>query len=526
MKSFFAGGGAVPWGISGLSLFMSFFSAGTFVVWGSIAYELGWVAVTIQWTMCVGGFVVGFLLAPRWKQTGILTVAEFLTRRFNLSTQKFYTYLFLFVSLFTSGNFLYPVAKIVSVSTGFSLTWIIIILGASIILYTTAGGLWAVLITDVLQFVVLLSSVLIVIPLAFEYGGGFHHIFQKAPEQFYNLFSEEYSPWFMLAFFIYNIIFIGGNWAYVQRFTSIRDPKSARKTGFLFGTLYIFSPVIWMIPPMIYGIVKPNLTGLETEGAYMLICKQVLPAGILGLMLASMVFATASSVNTTLNMSAAVITNDLYKTRKPDSSERETMNFARIATVIFGMGAVTVALMVPAMGGIVETVLSIAAITGVPMLAPPIWALFSKRLTGKIIIWITILSLCINLIFKFVTPFMLDFTLTRGEEMAVGILVPIGLLTLFEIYSALKRQISTQYLFYEQQFLKVPVEEHDEGVKIADQNIFAIRILGVAVSIIGMMMVVLGLITEQGKGLVISFGGIILMVGFLLIVYSLRRKNF
>src|SRR3546814_4994177 len=55
MTSFFAAGGAVPWWMSGLSLYMSFFSAGTFVVWGSIAYEHGWVAVMIQWTMAIGG---------------------------------------------------------------------------------------------------------------------------------------------------------------------------------------------------------------------------------------------------------------------------------------------------------------------------------------------------------------------------------------------------------------------------------------------------------------------------------------
>ena len=58
MRSFFAAGGAVPWQMSGLSLFMGFFSAGTFVVWGSIAYSLGWVSITIQWTMAIAGFIV------------------------------------------------------------------------------------------------------------------------------------------------------------------------------------------------------------------------------------------------------------------------------------------------------------------------------------------------------------------------------------------------------------------------------------------------------------------------------------
>ena len=60
MSSFFAAGGALPWWLSGLSLFMSFFSAGTFVVWGSIAYEHGWVAISIQWTMGLGGFLIAF----------------------------------------------------------------------------------------------------------------------------------------------------------------------------------------------------------------------------------------------------------------------------------------------------------------------------------------------------------------------------------------------------------------------------------------------------------------------------------
>ena len=61
MTSFFAADGNIPWWIGGLSLFMGFFSAGTFVVWGSIAYSYGWVAITIQMCMCVAGFAVAFV---------------------------------------------------------------------------------------------------------------------------------------------------------------------------------------------------------------------------------------------------------------------------------------------------------------------------------------------------------------------------------------------------------------------------------------------------------------------------------
>lgn len=129
MKSFFAAGGAVPWPINGLSLFMSFFSAGTFVVWGSIAYTYGMVAITIQMTMCISGFLIGYFIAPKWRKTNALTVAEFLTNRFGIKIQRYYTYLFLFLSLGYTGAFLYPVAKIVNVTTGFDIYYSILLLG-------------------------------------------------------------------------------------------------------------------------------------------------------------------------------------------------------------------------------------------------------------------------------------------------------------------------------------------------------------------------------------------------------------
>jgi len=90
MKSYFGASGALPWWMSGLSLYMGFFSAGTFVVWGAIAYEQGWVAVTIQWTMAIAGFLIGRFIAPRWRQTGVLTGAEFMQQRFGSGVHQFY----------------------------------------------------------------------------------------------------------------------------------------------------------------------------------------------------------------------------------------------------------------------------------------------------------------------------------------------------------------------------------------------------------------------------------------------------
>ncbi len=351
--------------------------------------------------MCLSGFLVAYFIAPAWRKTNCLTAAEFVRDRLGNNVQRFYTYLILILSMAYAGAFLYPVAKIINVSTGFPVNSCVIVLGILILLYTVVGGLWAVIITDVLQFVILSAAVIIVVFLSLEEVGGFGQFVEKVPDGFFKWTNGEYTWWFIIAMAIFNTIFIGGNWAYVQRYTSVKDVNDAKKVGLTFGWLYLFSPFLWMLPPMIYRVLNPSLAGLENEGAYLLICKQVLPLGILGLMLGGMVFATASSVNTTLNLAASVITNDIYKVLRPNATVKHTMNVAKGSTILFGVGTILVALSVPAAGGIVNVVLSVGAVTGCSLYGPIIWAIFSKKHTGKSILWITTLSLSVNVAFKF-----------------------------------------------------------------------------------------------------------------------------
>lgn len=373
---------------------MGFFSAGTFVVWGSIAYSHGWVSVTIQLTMAAAGLAVGFFIAPRWNRTGCLTAAEYITRRFGVSTQKMYTYLFLFISLFTTGAFLYPIAKIIEVTADIPLNTSILLLGAFSILYVTIGGLRAVVVTDVLQFLILFAAVITVIPLSLIKVGGAEAFLAKVPEGFFQTVSGDYTWVFIIAFMFYNLFFLGGNWAYVQRYTSVSTPRNARKVGWLFGILYLVSPILWMLPPMIYRVYNPGLEGLEAENAYLLMCKEAMPSGLLGLMLGGMIFATASSLNATLNISAGVFTNDIFKRLSPSTSEKGLMRIARWSTIGFGVLAIVVALLIPLMGGIVNVVISVAALTGVPLYLPLIWSLFSRNLNGRVILTTTVVSPC------------------------------------------------------------------------------------------------------------------------------------
>lgn len=528
LKSFFAGGESVPWFIGGLSLFMSFFSAGTFVVWGAIAYQHGWVAITIQWTMCIGALITGFYLAPKWKATGNLTAAEFIKMRLGSSVQKSYIYIFTLVSVFIKGSVLYSVAKLVSASLGYPLTPVTVVLGILMISYTAIGGLWAVMVTDILQFVVLTAAVLIILPLVSNEVDGIQGFLDKAPDDFFNLVHGEYTWGFIFAFAVYHIFYIGGNWTFVQRYTSVDSPKSASKVAYLFAGLYILSPILWMLPPMAYRVINPSLSGLDAENAYIMVCKQVLPTGLLGLMLTGMYFSTSASANTALNVVSAVFTNDIYKsTINPHADDKKLMFVARASSWFFGVFMILIALIVPYIGGIVEFTLSVGAITGGPLLLPPIWALFSKKLSGKATIYITLISLSVNLLFKIILPLTNDYKLSRAGEMLLGVLLPFFMLLVYEIMMRKKAGVSKDYqdylAFKEEKKQQALVVDEEEALQIKKQNVFGLKMISFSLLFMSVLLLILAFITAKGNTMVISIA-VAVMLGAIIPWRAAKRK--
>ncbi len=519
MKTFFAGGGAVPWWVSGLSLFMSFFSAGTFVAWGSLAYMHGFVSITIQWTMCLSGFAIAGFIAAKWRSTGVLTGSEFIGARLGTGIQKTYTYIFMAISVFTSGAFLYPVAKIVEGSTGFPFQYVVIFLTLVIVLYTARGGFWAVIVTDVLQFVVLASAVIVIVPLAFDKIGGVNVFFEKMPSDFFSLTTNDITPLFYIGFGVYNLCSIAGNWAYVQRYTSVKTPGDARKVAMLFGCLYIFSPVIWMLPPMIYRIYNPNLdtSAQEANHAYMYMSKEVLPMGMLGLMVGAMVFATASSVNTQLNILSGVFTNDVYRNLKKAASDRELIFVARVSTVGFGLISMIVALSVDRMGGILSVIWALGGVTGGAMYVPTLWALFSKRHTGYTALSVTLICLLVNSFFKWSGLYPLN----QGQTQALGVLLPLILMGAYEIYaSTLKTAIPSQFTEYEavrtERARERALDRQGNREEIAEaekENRHAIRVVAIGVLSIGFLIAAFGVFADHGAAWVSCIGILVAVLG-------------
>jgi Na+/proline symporter len=372
--------------------------------------------------------------------------------------------------------------------------------------------------------VILTASVLIVIPLAFDQIGGAQHFIEKAPDGFFKPFNEEYTFPFMLAFIVYQTVYIGGNWSYVQRYTSVRTKQQSQKVAYLFTLLYLVSPFIWMIPPMIYRIMNPDLAGLGSEGAYMMLCQRILPAGLVGLVLAGMISATSSKANTTINLAATVFATDLYKNLiRKQAGEKEQILIARLFTLFFGAGTVAIAMLVPRIGGIVDFVLSIASIAGGALFAPIIWSLFSKRQTAFSVVFVTLITLTVNLFLKIGLPAIFDMKLDRTMETIVGQAFPLVCLFVFEwLYKSRNQPPSAGMEFLEESFNQSSDMEEDADVSI--QNRFGIRVIGVAMSIVGIGIVLLGFAANQTGIVVPLVGSIIVLVGLIIWYLTYRKK--
>jgi len=414
-EDMFAAGGQSPWWTSGLSAFMTMFSANTFVVWGGIAYKHGLVAVMINLMYGVAALLVGFFVAGKWKKLGVKTPAEFIQLRYGKGPLHFYTWFMTVFRMIGTAGSLYALGVVfVGLLSGGDadsslLYTVIAVFGAIVVGYTMLGGLWAVLMTDVLQFIVLNLAVLFVVPLAFMKAGGVQAFITKAPEDFFAPIGGQYTWFFLAGWCAIHFFMIGAEWAFVQRFICVPSARDARKSTYLFGVLYLVSPFLWLLPPLLWRVISPIPEGATpeeirvlAENAYILSCKSVLPIGMVGLMLAAMFSATASMVSSQLNVFSGVLTNDIYKPlRGGNLSDKQMVRAGRLFTVLLGVILILIAIAIPSMGGAEKVIVSITELMVVALLAPTLWGLFSHKVNCAAVWATSIVGFAAGVIVRF-----------------------------------------------------------------------------------------------------------------------------
>lgn len=396
----FAAGGASPWWASGLSAFMTMFSANTFVVWGGMAYEHGLVAVMVNLCYGVAALLAGYTVAGKWKKLGVSSPAEFVERRYGKGALHFYTWCMMLYRLVGSAGALYAIAILtVAVTRGQDnasgvqgmppeLVTAILVFGGIVVLYTMIGGLWAVLMTDVIQFIVLNLAVIFVIPLILLDIGGLGQFVAQMPQGFLSPTSGPKYTWFFLFGWVaIHYFMIGAEFAFVQRYLCVPTARDARRGTALFGALYLFSPFLWLLPPLLWRVQSPipegataDMVRVLKEEAYIKSCKNVLPVGMVGMMMAAMFSATASTISSQLNVFSGVLTHDIYRPLRKIADERRLLVAGRWFTLLLGALISVIALCIPVLGGAEKVIISVTEIMVVPLLAPILVGLLSKRI--------------------------------------------------------------------------------------------------------------------------------------------------
>jgi Na+/proline symporter len=542
-EDMFAAGGESPWWTSGLSGFMTMFSAGTFVVWGGIAYKHGLVAVMINLCYGVAALLVGAFVAGRWKRLGVKTPAQFIELRFGPAAVQFSTWAMMAFRIIGVAVSLYSLSIILVAmmplaegnplrdpATGnLSLAWAVLIFGGIVVIYTMAGGLWAVLMTDVLQFIVLNLAVLFVVPLAFGKVEGVAAFVNKAPEGFFALTTNKYTWFFMFGWVMIHFFMVGAEWAFAQRFICVPNEKDAKKSAYLFGALYLVSPLVWLLPPMLYRVIDP---AADPEQAYILACRAVLPAGMVGLMVAAMFSATASMVSSQLNVFAGVLTDQFYRRLfSPRASDKRLIGAGRVFTMLLGAVLVGVALAIPYLGGAEKLIITTASLMVGPLLAPTIWGLFSRRVDIKAI-WITAgISFAIGVVAKLGlapegplvterTRSISDWIQANGTtvDLVIGIVVPIIVLFMLQY---LAKSTADGWEKVDQ----LIQETQSSGAKKQASNMPAV-IVGGSLTACAALMFALMAWNQKDRALLGGFGAVLLLIsGTIFAVLCIQRNN-
>ena len=334
---FFGNDKTVPWWLSGVSFYMNSFSALAFVMYSALAYKFGWVPVTVSWLSVPAVLLGAWFLAVRWRRAAKGSPIDYIAERYTPSMCRTLAILGLPMQLLDNALKLLAIGTVVGVGMGFPLFWSICISGVIIVLYTFLGGLKATLTCDFIQFLVILVVIFALPPLclgklaAVDGGTGMAHGFEvflaKVPTGFFDFTAGKYTWVYMLVFFCCVGSTLSTNWSLVQRYYSTKSEKDAKKMAYLVATLLFVGPPIFFFPAMAARVFLPAIPETEMNGVYAILCREVLPVGMIGMVIAAMFSATMSSLAGNFNAAAAVITNAL---------KMKSMFAARVATVVVG----------------------------------------------------------------------------------------------------------------------------------------------------------------------------------------------
>lgn len=355
---YFKAGGRIPWWAAGISIFGTQLSAITFMAIPAKTYATNWGYFILNMTIILVAPVIVYLFLPFYRRLNITTAYEYLEKRFNLAARLIGSFMFILLQFGRIGIVLFLPSLALSVVTGIGVTHCILIMGILSTLYTVLGGIEAVIWTDVVQVVILLfGAMLCLVLITFQTEGGIGGVVNLAMEnnkfQIFDFSFDLSTPTFWVVLFGglgANIISYGSDQTTIQRYLTTKDEQSAARG--IWGSALLTIPatlIFFSIGTLLYAFYRENpqlmhLSLSNTDAIFPFYIVSQLPQGMAGLLIAAIFAAAMSSLDSSMNSIASVVTTDFYKRFSPLAREKSLMNAARIATVVVGLAGTGFAL--------------------------------------------------------------------------------------------------------------------------------------------------------------------------------------
>jgi Na+/proline symporter len=422
-SDYFRAGGVLPWWVTGASTWMASFSAWTFTGAAGKIYQTGAYAVTLSYTAIIPLLIVLVFTSYRFRRMQVVTPFEAVRLRFGPGSQVFFTWARLPFLLIFGGVALNAVSVFMAAVFDID-TWIIIlVMGAMVTLLSLLGGSFGVAASDFVQMflVVTVTATIAILALNLPDIGGIAGMIEKAPVQHYQ-WGEFARPGFIILWVIGLILtkcFEDNSIDKSAKYLMTRSDRHARMTLIipLVGT--IIGPLIWLVPPTVSAIRHPDMATLfpklkfPEEAAFLITASDVLPQGMLGLLICGIFAATLTTMDAGLNQGAGIFVRNFYlPVINPDCPESKLLIISKLCTGLFGMVMMGMALIWSSFRelGLFDLVNQVAISLGLPMSIPLCLGLFWKR-TPPWAAWSTMLvGLATSFIIKYgLTPDMFSW---------------------------------------------------------------------------------------------------------------------
>ena len=408
LDEYFLSGRQVPWWLAGAAMVATTFAADTPLVVTGLVASKGVAGNWLWWNMVMSGMLTVFFFARLWRRARVMTDVEFAEIRYSGKPAAFLRgfralYLGIAINLIIMGWVTRAMIKILTISLGISPIVAVGICFLITVAYSVAAGLWAVLWTDLVQFVIKMSAVIVLAIYAVAKVGGMGALKAGVAQHFGSETAalsvlpvrvgangiEAYSwmPLLALTVFLsmqwwaayYPGAEPGGGGYVAQRIFSAKTERDGVLATLLFQVAhYALRPWPWIVTGLATVILYPggrlpNGT-VDAEGAYVQAFVDLLPTPWRGFMMAGFAAAYMSTIGTHLNWGASYLVNDFYKRfLKPSETDKHYVNVGRVATVLLFLMSIAVTSQLSSVEKAWEFLLAIGAGTGLVLILRWYW---------------------------------------------------------------------------------------------------------------------------------------------------------